>query len=67
LPEESSAPKKELVLLGTAMSSFFLTTAIATLGMRDHRNQQANKEEKQIEPNLLPSFNQSNNSVSSKK
>jgi len=43
LPEESSAPKKELVLLGTAMSSFFFTTGTTLLWLRD-RKIEKNKE-----------------------
>lgn len=39
LPEEASTPKKNLVLLGTAMSSFFLTTGTTLLWLRDRQIQ----------------------------
>lgn len=67
LPKEPSSPKTKFVLLGSFMSSFFLTTGLLSLWWRDRQNQQANQEEKQLELNLLPSFNHTNNSVSGKK
>lgn len=39
LPEEPSAPKRNLVLLGTAMSSLFFTTGITLLWLRDRKLQ----------------------------
>lgn len=67
LPEEPNSPKTKFVLLGSSLGSFFLTTGLFSLWWRDRRNQQANTEENQLELNLLPSLNHSNNSVSSKK
>ncbi|MBE9168998.1 response regulator [Pleurocapsales cyanobacterium LEGE 06147] len=64
IPDEPSSPKTKFVLLGSSMSSFFLGTGLFSLWWRDRRNQQAKKEEKQIELNLLPSFNPTNNSNS---
>ncbi len=67
IPDEPSNPKSNFVLLGSFMGSFFLTTGLFSLWWRDRQNRQAEKEEKQLELNLLPSFNHNNNSVSSKK
>ena len=39
LPEEPSAPKRNLVLLGTVMSSLFFTTGITLLWLRDRKLQ----------------------------
>ena len=39
LPEESNAPNKTLVLLGSAMGSLFITTGIVSLWWRDRQNQ----------------------------
>ena len=67
MSDEPSSPKSNFVLIGSSMGSFFLTTGLFSLWWRDRRNRQAQKEEKQLELNLLPSFNHNNNSVSSKK
>jgi uncharacterized protein involved in exopolysaccharide biosynthesis len=39
LPEEPSAPQKNLVLLGTALSSLFFSSGIALLWLRDRKFQ----------------------------
>ena len=39
LPQESSAPSKTLVLLGSAAASVFVTTGIVSLWWRDRQNQ----------------------------
>jgi uncharacterized protein involved in exopolysaccharide biosynthesis len=49
LPEEPSAPNTKFVLLGTAVGSFFLTTGVISLWLRDRRIQQA----KRIDQNHL--------------
>jgi DNA-binding NarL/FixJ family response regulator/uncharacterized protein involved in exopolysaccharide biosynthesis len=69
LPEEPNSPNTKFVLLGSSLGSFFLATGLFSLWWRDRRNQRTNQEEKQLELNLLPSFNHTNNSnsVSSKK
>lgn len=38
LPKEPSAPKTALILLGSAVGSFFLTTALLSLAWRDRRD-----------------------------
>jgi uncharacterized protein involved in exopolysaccharide biosynthesis len=40
LPKASISPKKSYVLFGSALSSFFLTTALLSLWARDRRNQE---------------------------
>lgn len=39
LPQETSAPNETLVLLGTALSSLFITTGIVTLWWRDRQSE----------------------------
>lgn len=46
LPEDASAPKKNIVLLGTAMSSLFFTTGTTLLWLRDRKIQEIKEKQK---------------------
>jgi len=46
LPEDASAPKKNIVLLGTAMSSLFFTTGTTLLWLRDRKIQKIKEKQK---------------------
>jgi DNA-binding NarL/FixJ family response regulator/uncharacterized protein involved in exopolysaccharide biosynthesis len=63
LPKKPSAPKIELVLLGSAMGSFFLTTALISLWWRERHHQhllsldEVNHNHHQSQPNSLEDLN----------
>ena len=49
IPKKTSSPNSKLVLLGTSIGSFFLTTGLSLLWWRDRRNQPRKVQKQEIE------------------